>query len=108
MGLNYATNDCTGASTAYKVATYTCLSTSSGYWFKGTCPSVPQCSGQTTTFYADASCSSLCKNTGSDCGGSLFASNPVPATPVGDCYVTRTNKVGSILTVPRLPVCCSL
>ncbi len=101
-GLSYTTDDCTGLGTAYIITTSSCVPQNNygiQLWMKTICPPSLYC-GQSTTYYADSSCTNLCKNTGTDCGGNLFSSNPTSsAGSIGDCYKTRSNKIGSILPV---------
>ena len=103
QGLTYSTDDCTGPpQTAFSVATFKCYESNqygTVIWQRNMCPPSLYC-GQSTTYYADSACTTLCKNTGTDCGENLFTSNPTSnANSVGGCYKTRSNKPGSVLAV---------
>ena len=64
-----------------------------------TCLLLPSLSSAQTSFYADATCSTLCLIDGSNCNGVAFTFNPTPtALAVGTCYKAKTS-LGSGLSV---------
>ena len=72
-----------------------------------TCLLLPSFSSAQTTFYTDASCTTLCLIDGSNCNGVAFTFNPTPVTlATAACYKAKTS-LGSSKAVRPASSCCA-